>query len=201
MAWILLLGTELDTHTHGLHGKEIFLKTTSWRCNSEIIPNDVATSLAGWTFRRDVIHSAIRMTTFSDILTPEKGISTCPHGEARKVKQGERKRTKRVRNAQLLNHTCCPDSQGSHREPCHRVAYGSRPAKTHLYDGYTYPYSCLQSKSGMMHNGTAKGQSTVWFTRTLCKSRYPEWYPQTTVESFVKWSSTGLLHSPADCYG
>ena len=58
---------------------------------------------------------------------------------SKRTKQEEGKEKKRVRNAQLRSLTCCLDSRGSHREPCHVMAYGNRPANTHLFDGYMYP--------------------------------------------------------------
>ena len=73
---------------------------------------------------------------------------------SKKTKQEKRKKKKSGRNAQLLSLTCCPDSQGSHREPCHRVAFGNRPANTHtcLIDARIYVIAVMQG------NGKALGR-------------------------------------------
>ena len=39
---------------------------------------------------------------------------------------------------------CCPFVWGSYWEPCHRVAYGIQPARTHLYDRSLLLCGCCQ---------------------------------------------------------
>ena len=51
---------------------------------------------------------------------------------SKKTKVRRREEKKEGRTAQLLSHTCCPDSQG--------------PANTHLFDGYMYPCGSLQAE-------------------------------------------------------
>ena len=63
------------------------------------------------------------------------------------------------RDLPVLRFLCCPDAQGSHREPCHLVADGNRPANTHLFDGCTQPYGSWQGlESVMSDNCKMKGQ-------------------------------------------
>ena len=78
---------------------------------------------------------------------------------SKRTKQEEGKKNKSVRNAHLLSHTCCPDSQGSHREPCHRMAFGNRPANTHLFDGCTQPCNGLQGV--VSHGAQRKGDESA----------------------------------------
>ena len=63
---------------------------------------------------------------------------------------------------------CCPVVWGSHWEPCHRVAYGNQPARTHLYDRSLLLCGGWLLTSGMLERTEWLGVSkTVWFDPTV----------------------------------
>ena len=72
---------------------------------------------------------------------------------SKKTKQEEGKRRKRVRDAHLQRNSYCLDSRGSHREPCHRVAYGN--------------VVLCKLSSVMCDNGKLQGQKQVFFSTAM----------------------------------
>ena len=110
---------------------------------------------------------------------------------------------------------CCPCVWGSHWEPCHRVAYGNQPARTHLYDRSLLLCDCCQLNQSCMI--TAKWEvrkryfwEHSWFAWFCLKqpeklgwstgkvqhcSRYTDWRPNLLHQ--IKWVSS-LVAVPSD---
>ena len=87
---------------------------------------------------------SLPMTTFPEPFNPEKEASTCPHREEEKKarRKEENQEGKKCATAVEICQSCkfyVAPRGGSHREPCHRVADGGRPANTHLFDGCMQP--------------------------------------------------------------
>ena len=108
-------------------------------------------------------------------------------------KKGRKERGQEMRICRKL--LCCPFVWGSHGEPCHRVAYGIQPARTHLYDRSLLLCGAGGRKfQAWLQNGKMLGPQQVWFNRMNDQAPNKEnWTACATVQT---WAGT---FSPLCC--
>ena len=76
---------------------------------------------------------------------------------------------------------CCPFVWGSHWEPCHRVAYGIQPARTHLFD--RCKHLCGWISHAKQRKSAGSVTSMFWNTHEI----------PAHLNSLIFWLETGLF--------